>query len=204
MSASLASYHVRRRNPILSPKNSANWDTIVRALGYTTNTHTIRIPITTEKVAALRELLKREWPSKRAEASTQKVPSIAEKLWNHTLAVNAGRYSVWQLLRLTSLHSSAAKSSRKSIIVQLGREFQDIPRVGDMSADGTSRLPEDNANENIARVTNQDGWREQMNQAHGRKVFSSFVRNKLPAENLDEQMRLPMIRAQDATMLRQG
>ena len=57
-SASLASYHVRRRNFILFPKNSANWDTTVRALGYTTDTHTMRIPITQEKVAALRELFK--------------------------------------------------------------------------------------------------------------------------------------------------
>ena len=60
VSASLASYRVRRRNVILSPKKSASWDTIVRALGYTTNTHTMRIPITTEKIAALRELLERE------------------------------------------------------------------------------------------------------------------------------------------------
>ena len=135
----------------------------------------MRIPITTEKVAALRELLEREWPSKRAEASAHKVLSIAEKLWNHTLAVRAGRYSVWQLLRLTSLHSSATKSSRKRDIVQLGREFQHIPRVDDMSADGTSRWPEDNVNENVARLTNQDGWREQNNQAYGRKLFSSFV-----------------------------
>ena len=59
-------------------------------------------------------------------------------------------------------------------MVQLGREFQRIPRVDDMSADGTSRWPEDNVN--------QDGWREQNNQAHGKKLFSSFVRNKLPAE----------------------
>ena len=79
-----------------------------------------------------------------------------------------------------------------------------MPRVGDMSADGTSRWPEDNVNENIARLTNQDGWREHINQAHGRKLFSSFVRNKLPAEKLDEQMRQPMIRAQDATMLKRG
>ena len=59
MSASLASYRVRR-NGILSPKKSASWDTIVRALGYTNNTHTMRIPITTEKIAPLRELLERE------------------------------------------------------------------------------------------------------------------------------------------------
>ena len=154
-----------------------------------------------------KKMLEREWPSKRAEASAQKVLSIAEKLWNLTLAVRAGRYSVWRLLRLTSLHSSAAKSSRKGNIVQLGgREFQHIPRGDDMLADGTSRWPEDNVNENVARLTNQDGWRQQKNQAHGRKSFSSLVRNKLlvPARKLDEQMRLPMIRAQDATTLRRG
>ena len=83
----------------------------------------MRISITREKVAALRDLLEREWPSERAEASAQEVLSIAGKLWNLTFVVRAGRYFVWQLLRITGLHSSAAKSSRKRSIVQLGREF---------------------------------------------------------------------------------
>ena len=130
MSSSLASDHVRLIGPgeegeipILSPKKNTSWDTTVDALGYTINTHTMRILITQEKVAALRDLLERECPSERAEASAQEVLSIAGKLWNLTFAVRAGRYFVWQLLRLTGLHSSAAKSSRKTNIVQLGRDF---------------------------------------------------------------------------------
>ena len=118
-SASLASDHVRLFGPgeegeipILSLKKSTNWDTTVDALGYTR-----------ENVAALRDLLEREWLSERAEASTQEVLSIAGKLSNLTFVVRAGRYFVWQLLRITDLHSSAAKSSRKRSIVQLGREF---------------------------------------------------------------------------------
>ena len=131
VSASLVSDRVRRRNFVLSPKKSTNWDTTVHALGYTINANSVRISITPEKVAALRKFLEREWPSKRAEVSAQEVLNIAETFWNLTLTVRAGRYSVWQLLRLTSLHSSAAKSSRKRSIVQLGRELQHIPRVVD-------------------------------------------------------------------------
>ena len=129
-SASLASDHVRLFGPgeegeipILSLKKSTNWDTTADALGYTINTHAMRISITRENVAALRDLLKGEWLSERAEASAQEVLSIAGKLWNLTFVVRAGRYFVWQLLRITGLHSSAAKSSRKRSIVQLGREF---------------------------------------------------------------------------------
>ena len=71
-----------------------------------------------------------------------------------------------------------------------------------MLADGTSRWPEDKVHENVARLTNQDGWREQNIQAHGRKFFRPLLRNKLPTERLDEQMWLLMNRAQDPTTLR--
>ena len=129
-SASLASDHVRLFGPgeegeilILSPKKSTNWDTTVDALGYTINTHTMSILITGEKVAALRDLLEREWPSERADVSAQEVLSIAGTLWNLTFVVRAGRYFVWQLLRITGMHSSSPKISRKRSIVQVGREF---------------------------------------------------------------------------------
>ena len=100
-SASLASDHVRLfgpgeegKIPIISPKKNTNWDTTVDALGFTINISTMRILITQEKVAALIDLLGREWPSKRAEASAQGVLSIAEKLWNFTFVGRAGRYFV--------------------------------------------------------------------------------------------------------------
>ena len=109
--------------PILSPKKSTNWYTTVDALGYTINSHTMSISIAREKVAAVRDLLQREWPSERAEASAQEALRTAGTLWNLTFVVRAGRYFVWQLLRITDFHSSAAKSSRKRSIVQLGREF---------------------------------------------------------------------------------
>ena len=104
----------RRGNPHSLP-HETNWDTTVDALliGYTINTHAMRNSITRENVAALRDLLEREWLSERAEASAQEVLSIAGKLWNLTFVVRAGRYFVWQLLRITGLHSSAAKSSKK-------------------------------------------------------------------------------------------
>ena len=56
VSASLASDHLVRRNPIISPKNSANWNTTAHALGHTSNTHTRRSSITPEKVAALKRV----------------------------------------------------------------------------------------------------------------------------------------------------
>ena len=60
VSASLASDPAKRRNLIISPQISTNWDTTVHALGYTVNTHTMRITTTPEKVAALKELLNRK------------------------------------------------------------------------------------------------------------------------------------------------
>ena len=67
----------------------------------------------TRKVAALRDLLGMEWLGERIEASAQDVLNIIERLWNLTFIVREWRYFVWQLLRLTGLPSSAAKSSRK-------------------------------------------------------------------------------------------
>ena len=113
--------------PILFPKKSMNWDTTVKnALGYTINTHIMRISMAQEKIAALRDLLERKWPSERAEGSAQEVLSIAGKLWNLTFVVRAGRHFVCQLLRFTGLHSSAAKSSRKSVPFNLGGSSTEI------------------------------------------------------------------------------
>ena len=105
----------RRRNPHSLPqeKHELGYYRRCATIGYTINTHAMRISITRENVAALRDLLEREWLSERAEASAQEVLSIAGKLWNLTFVVRAGRYFVWQLLRITGLHSSAAKSSKK-------------------------------------------------------------------------------------------
>jgi len=129
-SASLASDHVRLfgpgekgHTPILAPKKSTHWDTIVDALGYTINTHSMTIAITRDKVAAIRELLVNEWPADRYQASAQDVLSIAGKLWNLTFVVRAGRYFVWQLLRLTGLHTSETKQRRTKTLVDLGWEF---------------------------------------------------------------------------------
>ena len=42
VSASLASDHVRMRNPILSPNNSTNWDMTTQALGHTIETRSLQ------------------------------------------------------------------------------------------------------------------------------------------------------------------
>ena len=72
-----------------------------------------------------------------------------------------------------------------------------IPGLHDTLADGFSRWPEDKLHENVARMTNDDDWREQDIQAHGRKIFSLLLQTKLPARRLDEQIWLPMNRAKD-------
>ena len=102
--ASLASDHIRLfgpgeagATPILAPKKSTDWDTTVDLLGFTVNTHTLRISVTEEKIAAIRRTLEQEWPLTRKQASAQEVLSVAGKLWNLTYVVRAGRYFVWQL-----------------------------------------------------------------------------------------------------------
>ena len=71
-SASLASDHIRLfgpgeagATPILAPKKSTDWDTTVDLLGFTVNTHTLRISVTEEKIDAIRRTLEQEWPFTR-------------------------------------------------------------------------------------------------------------------------------------------
>ena len=97
-SASLASDHTRLfgpgeagATPILAPKKSTDWDTTVDLLGFTVSTHTLRISVTEEKIAAIRHTLEQEWPLTRKQASAQEVLSVAGKLWNLTYVVRAGR-----------------------------------------------------------------------------------------------------------------
>ena len=68
-SASLASDHVRLFRSgeedevsILAPKKSTGWNSIVDALGFTINMHTMRISITKERVDAIRGTLEQDWP----------------------------------------------------------------------------------------------------------------------------------------------
>ena len=87
-SAWLASDHVRLflpgeigETPILAPKKSTDSDTTIDALGYTIDSHRMRISTTQAKVEAFRELLERDWPCDREEAKAQEVLNLAEKLW---------------------------------------------------------------------------------------------------------------------------
>lgn len=74
-SASLASDNVRLfgpgevgETPILAPKKSTDWDTSIDALGYTIDSHSMRISIFQAKLEAIKLLLEREWPCGRPEA----------------------------------------------------------------------------------------------------------------------------------------
>lgn len=99
--------------PILVPRKSTDWDTKVDALGYTINAHTMRIPNTREKVEAIRNLLLREWESTRSHAGRQDVLKVAGELWNLTFVVRAGRYCVWQLLRLPGLLYTESRERKR-------------------------------------------------------------------------------------------
>ena len=77
--------------PILTPKKNTAWNSTVDALGFTINTHNMRISVTKERVEAIRCILDLEWPSSRTHAGAQAVLSMAGKLWNLTYVVRAGR-----------------------------------------------------------------------------------------------------------------
>jgi len=126
-SATLASDHVRLFcpgeegvTPILAPKKSTDWDSKIDALGFTINSHTMRISFPREKADAIKRLLLEQWPLNRKRATARDVLSMAGKLWNLTYVVRAGRYFVWRLLRLTGLHDASARKNQKRV-VELGR-----------------------------------------------------------------------------------
>ena len=88
-SASLASDHIclfghgeADATLILASKKSTDWDTTADLLGFTENTHTLRIAVTEGKIAAIRFTLKHEWPLTRKQDSAQELLSVAGKLWN--------------------------------------------------------------------------------------------------------------------------
>ena len=108
--------------PILAPKKSTDWDTTIDALGFTVNSHTLRISYPREKTGAIKRLLYDQWPASRRYAKVKEVLSVTGKLWNLTYVVRAGRYFVWRLLRLSGLHD-AQNQKQQNRTVRLGREF---------------------------------------------------------------------------------
>ena len=128
--ASLASDYVRLvgpgepgETPILSPKNSSNWNTVVEFLGFVINSHTLEILVTTKEAQAIKTALVDDWPHYRRRATAHEVFSTAGKLWNLTYVIRAGKYFMWRLLRLTDLQTRTVKI--QSHPVELGREFHD-------------------------------------------------------------------------------
>ena len=109
--------------PILAPAKSTDWNSIVDALGFTINTHTMRISIAKERVNAIRDTLDKDWPRPKQYSRPQDVLSMAGKLWNLTYVVRAGEHFVWQLLRPTDLHKNTKSKKRTQNVVKLGWEF---------------------------------------------------------------------------------
>ena len=110
VSASLASDYVRLFGPgepgeipVLAPKKSSNWNITLEFLGFVINSHTLEISVTTEKAQAIRAALVNDWPRCRRRATAQEAFSFAGKPWNLTYVIQAGKYFVWRLLRLTDL-----------------------------------------------------------------------------------------------------
>ena len=136
-SASLASDHVRifgpgetGATPFLGPKKSIDWDTTIDGLGFTINSHNLRISLTPEKTEAIARRLYDHWPSRGRRAKARDVLSMAGKLWNLTYVVRTGRYLVWRLLRLTGLHDERHPGNQN--VVCLGGEFHPDLRFLDL------------------------------------------------------------------------
>ena len=122
-SASLASDHVllfgqgeEGVTPILARTKSTEWDTTIDALGFAINSHTMRISFSCKKIDAIKRSLREKWPVDRRQAKVRELLSMAEKLWNLTKVVRAGRYLVWRLLRLTGLQDSPDSEKKKRIV----------------------------------------------------------------------------------------
>ena len=65
--------------PILAPKKSTNWDTMIDALGFTISAHTMRISVPRESIEAIKRFLFEQWPQSRREATARDVLSMAGK-----------------------------------------------------------------------------------------------------------------------------
>ena len=93
-SASLASDHVRLVGPVeegvtptLAPKKRTDWDATIDALGFTINSHTMRISFPREKPDAIKRVVHYQWPASTSQAKAKDILSMAGKLWNLTCVV---------------------------------------------------------------------------------------------------------------------
>ena len=108
--------------PIFAPQKSTDWDNTIDALGFTVDSHTLRISFPRQKTEAIKVLPHDHWPVSRRHAKAREVLSMAGKLWSLMYVVRAGRYFVWRLLRLTGLPDSEDMEKQNNV-VRLGREF---------------------------------------------------------------------------------
>ena len=81
----------------------------------------MRISFPRDKADAIKRLLLDQWPASRRQEKARDVLGMAGRLWNRTYVLQAGRYFVWRLLRLTGLHDSRG-SKKQNHTVELGRE----------------------------------------------------------------------------------
>lgn len=90
------------RKPNLAPKKSTDWDTTLKAIGYTLHSHTMRIAMT-KGLPQLSDCTHNTVHVADRMLHEHEVLNMAGKLWSLTYVVRAGTHFVWQLLRLTGL-----------------------------------------------------------------------------------------------------
>lgn len=108
--------------PILSHGKSTHWGVNLMFLGWQINAHADRFSLPDEKTERLRDLLD-EWSPSRQTVPAKEVPNLTGKLWNVKFAFPAGKYRVWQMLRLIGLHNRPARD--RIVYVRVGRAFHD-------------------------------------------------------------------------------
>ena len=58
----------------LAPKKSTDWDTSIDALGFTINSHTMRISFPREKPDAIKRVVHYQWPASTSQAKAKDIP----------------------------------------------------------------------------------------------------------------------------------
>ena len=147
-SASLASDHFRLFGsrlptdpPLLAPAKVSSWSTSLDVLGWTIDTVTMVISLTSAKLLQLRILLE-AWPPSRTVASERELRSLMGKLLHVSEVVRPGKFFVRRIINQLGMSpvrpwgerfglSGAGKGHRKlRACVRLGPEFHMTFRFG--------------------------------------------------------------------------
>ena len=114
-------------NPVLAPRKITDWQTKQEVLGFTIDTHHIRILIPSRKIRDIHEILSLR-PTHRDVAQAREAWSLTGKLRNMATIILPGRYFIWRLLFISGTdrrnyedHEVQIKHGRQ--IVHMSPEF---------------------------------------------------------------------------------